>query len=71
MQTIQIGLLGSGTVGSGVVHILRENRELLKSRTGIDLVLKWVADIDPGLLVSPPRGLEIGYVPIATRQGAE
>jgi len=30
-----------------------------------------LADIEPALLVSPPRGLEIGYVPIATRQEAE
>lgn len=27
-----------------------------------------LADIDPNLLVKPPRGLEIGYVPIVTKQ---
>lgn len=27
-----------------------------------------LADIDPNLLVVPPKGLEIGYVPIVTRQ---
>lgn len=27
-----------------------------------------LAEIDPALLVTPPKGLEIGYVPIATRQ---
>ena len=30
-----------------------------------------LADIDPALLVSPPEGLEFGYVPIVTRQAAE
>ena len=30
-----------------------------------------LADIDPALIVTPPPGLEAGYVPIATRQGAE
>jgi len=30
-----------------------------------------LADIDPALIVTPPPGLEIGYVPIATRQAAE
>lgn len=30
-----------------------------------------LAEIDPALLVTPPRGLEVGYVPIATRQAAE
>jgi len=27
-----------------------------------------LADIDPALIVTPPAGLEAGYVPIATRQ---
>jgi hypothetical protein len=30
-----------------------------------------LADIDPALIVTPPSGLEAGYVPIATRQAAE
>lgn len=28
-----------------------------------------LAEIDPALLVTPPKGFEVGYVPIATRQG--
>jgi len=30
-----------------------------------------LADIDPALIVTPPSGLEVGYVPIATRQGSK
>jgi hypothetical protein len=30
-----------------------------------------LANIDPALIVRPPRGLEVGYVPIATRQELE
>ena len=30
-----------------------------------------LADIDPALIVTPPKGLEAGYVPIATRQAME
>jgi len=30
-----------------------------------------LADVDPALIVTPPPGLEAGYVPIATRQAAE
>jgi hypothetical protein len=26
--------------------------------------------LDPGLMVTPPKGLEVGYVPIVTRQQA-
>lgn len=29
-----------------------------------------LADIAPALIVTPPAGLEVGYVPIATRQAA-
>lgn len=29
-----------------------------------------LADLDPAVLVTPPRGLEFGYVPIVTRQAA-
>jgi hypothetical protein len=30
-----------------------------------------LADLDPAQLVTPPRGMEVGYVPIATRQAVE
>ncbi|MFC1739827.1 hypothetical protein ACFL1G_12385 [Planctomycetota bacterium] len=30
-----------------------------------------LADVDPALIVTPPPGLEAGYVPIATRQATE
>ena len=30
-----------------------------------------LADIDPALILTPPKGLEIGYVPIVTSQGLE
>jgi len=29
-----------------------------------------LVSLDPGLLVTPPKGLEVGYVPIVTRQSA-
>ena len=30
-----------------------------------------LADLDPAQIVTPPPGLEVGYVPVATRQGME
>ena len=30
-----------------------------------------LAEIDPALIVTPPKGMEVGYVPIVTRQGIE
>ena len=38
-EAIKIGLLGSGTVGSGVVRVLKENMEEITARVGTHLVL--------------------------------
>ncbi len=46
MKQINIGLLGCGTVGTGVARILLENKALLESRVGAVLHLKYVADLD-------------------------
>ncbi len=46
MKQINIGLLGCGTVGTGVAKILIENKELIAARVGALLSLKHVADID-------------------------
>lgn len=46
MEKINIGIIGFGTVGTGTVKILLNQRDLIKKRTGLDLVLKKVADRD-------------------------
>jgi homoserine dehydrogenase len=46
MRQIQVGLLGCGTVGTGVARLLTENRDLIASRLGAQLHLKYVADMD-------------------------
>lgn len=46
MKPVQVGLIGFGTVGSGVVRLLTEQRELLARRLGCDLILKKVADLE-------------------------
>jgi homoserine dehydrogenase len=46
MKEISIGLLGCGTVGTGVAKILIENGDLIRSRVGATLNLRRVADID-------------------------
>ena len=42
-KTIGVSLLGCGIVGGGVQKILREQRELLRARTGVDFELVHVA----------------------------
>ncbi len=46
MDKIRVGLLGFGTVGSGTVKILLENRDIIESRLGASLELKWIAARD-------------------------
>ena len=46
-RAIGLGLLGFGTVGSGVVQALQTNGALLEKRAGIKLALRQVADLDP------------------------
>ena len=46
MREIKVGLIGFGTVGSGVVKILQRNSKLIEKRMGAKIVLKRIADID-------------------------
>lgn len=44
MKTVRIGLLGCGTVGGGVVKLLRRNSAMLSAKLGAKLELAAVAD---------------------------
>ena len=46
MQTISVGLIGFGTVGTGVVKILQKNAGLLYERLGAKIELEKIADLD-------------------------
>jgi homoserine dehydrogenase len=46
MKKINVGLLGFGTVGSGMAKILLQSPEVIESRLGATLALKWIADLD-------------------------
>ena len=46
MKEIKVGLIGFGTVGTGVVKILQKNSVLIEKRMGAKIVLKRIADID-------------------------
>ena len=55
MRVINVGLLGCGTVGTGVAKLLIENQALLRARVGAKLRLKNIADID----TDRDRGLDL------------
>ncbi|MCU0599040.1 MAG: homoserine dehydrogenase [Desulfobacterales bacterium] len=56
MKVINIGLLGVGTVGTGIAKIMIDNEALIVSRLGAKLNLKKAADLD----VARDRGVSFG-----------
>jgi homoserine dehydrogenase len=55
VREVKIGLIGFGTVGTGVVRILQENASLIEQRLGGKIVLKKIADID----LERERGVQV------------
>jgi homoserine dehydrogenase len=47
METVNLGLIGGGTVGGGVIRALRRNGSLMASRLGVALKLRRVAVRSP------------------------
>ncbi|MFH1563958.1 MAG: homoserine dehydrogenase [Nitrospirota bacterium] len=43
---INIGLIGFGTIGSGVVKVLQEKAKFFEEQLGLKLILKWIVDKD-------------------------
>ena len=54
MKTINVGLLGCGTVGTGVAKLLIDSSQVIGARLGATLNLKRVADID----IETDRGIQ-------------
>jgi homoserine dehydrogenase len=46
MSQVNVGIIGFGTVGAGTVEVLLENREVIRSRVGAEIVVKRIADLD-------------------------
>ena len=46
MKKITIGIIGFGTIGSGVVKALKQKRSFLREKTGIDINIKLICDKD-------------------------
>jgi homoserine dehydrogenase len=67
MKSINIGLLGLGTVGAGVVKALQSHREEFEEKTGASVVLRAVADLD---ITSPRSGLTLSDLPLSTDAAA-
>ena len=55
MNSIKVGLLGFGTIGSGVVKVFQQNGDLLQARLGCSLELARIADLD----ITTDRGVKV------------
>lgn len=59
MGRINVGLVGFGNVGSGVIKILQDKKSFLKEKIGLDIIVKKICDKDVTSKrnVSVPRNL--------------
>ena len=55
MQVINVGLLGFGTIGTGVVRVIQNNASILEKRLGAKVRLVKIADLD----IVRDRGVKI------------
>ncbi len=62
MKTINVGLLGCGTVGTGVAKLLIESNPVIAARLGATLNLKRVADLD----IETDRGIQFAQGVLTT-----
>ncbi|HTY21051.1 MAG TPA: homoserine dehydrogenase [Geobacteraceae bacterium] len=66
MKNINVGLLGFGTIGAGVVKLLAANGGLIEEKLGARLILKRIADLD----ITTDRGVPVN-TGILTRNADE
>ena len=55
MKKITIGIVGFGTVGTGVLKILRNNKKFITNRLGTSIEVKKIVDLD----IKSDRGLRL------------
>lgn len=55
MKEIKIGLIGFGTIGTGVAKLLQANAGLIADKVGAAVTLKKIADLD----ITTDRGIEL------------
>ena len=61
-KSINVGIIGFGTVGAGSARILTENADIIKRRLGAPVVLRKISDLD----IKRDRGVKLGRVKLTT-----
>lgn len=55
MKSVNVGIIGFGTVGAGTAEVLLRNREIIRNRVGADIVIRRIADLD----ITSDRGVAV------------
>src|SRR5208337_2495842 len=63
MKSINVGIIGFGTVGTGTARILIENADIIRRRLGASVALKAISDLD----IRRDRGIKLEGVKLTTR----
>ncbi len=61
-KSINVGIIGFGTVGTGTARILLENAGVITRRLGAPVVLKAISDLD----IKRDRGINLGQTKLTT-----
>ncbi len=61
-QSINVGIIGFGTVGTGTARILLENADIIRRRLGAPVLLKKISDLD----IKRDRGIKLGDVKLTS-----
>ncbi len=61
-KSINVGIIGFGTVGTGTARILIDNAEIIKRRLGVPVLLKKISDLD----IKRDRGIKLGDVKLTS-----
>ncbi|MBD3378883.1 MAG: homoserine dehydrogenase [Candidatus Omnitrophica bacterium] len=67
MRSVNIGLIGLGTIGRGVYDAIIQNGNMISRRAGVSLSLKGVCDRDPRAL----KGIDKRHCPVVTDSADE
>jgi homoserine dehydrogenase len=61
-KSINVGIIGFGTVGTGTARILIDNAEVIRRRLGAPVILRKISDLD----IKRDRGIRLGDVKLTT-----
>src|SRR5512143_114164 len=61
-KSVNVGIIGFGTVGTGTARILIDNADIIRRRLGAPVILTKISDLD----IKKDRGIKLGEVKLTT-----